>query len=684
MRPTARRSIDRRTGAVQALVAALALSGCGGAPGGEPDGPEPVGEAIQAETVAEAVQNGCSTASVKALAQQVVEQADCATPGAYVAVPAQPNVDFGAAVFAYLEQPARDAFVAAAKKHPGTTMTVNSMLRTVVQQYMLYRWYQNQQCGIGLAAKPGNSNHETGLALDVSEHGTWQAALEAEGFQWYGGADPVHFDYAGPDAVVHKGTDVLAFQQLWNSNNPGDPIDEDGVYGPQTQARIEKSPAGGFAKGANCGGPPPAGAPDVWPSLSLLDAKDFFGDHGSKGVPDAFEGEVHHAALSVLNQGDSAAKVVNVGVSVGSPWIASIDYLVESDWQHPGTFTENDASSSPDNPPHGTPPGSSFTLKLGQLSPGETKRVTLTFSAAQYSIGLSAAPEVRFWVADVDDRYHQAGFGDAPTNDGSQTSGGGVLEARGALDVYSHTRWEWDGGVLEGFTAEGGATLTPDAQGKVLVLDADAPGPAAIGPDTSFPAAARPFVSLRARRSGGTGASRLDFATDASPTMGEDKVIPLDVPADGQFHELVVDASAVAGWTGTITKLRFRPFDSGPGKVELDYLRVGDDATSGGGGAGGAPGEGGEGGAAPEGDPSSGLSGHGADEAPADPGGGCGCALPGSRQASSSSLVAVLTCLLFGVGVRRRASSARRADAGARRPRSPRRPDGRTLDACDD
>ena len=109
MRPTARRSIDRRTGAVQALVAALALSGCGGAPGGEPDGPEPVGEAIQAETVAEAVQNGCSTASVKALAQQVVEQADCATPGAYVAVPAQPNVDFGAAVFAYLEQPARDA-----------------------------------------------------------------------------------------------------------------------------------------------------------------------------------------------------------------------------------------------------------------------------------------------------------------------------------------------------------------------------------------------------------------------------------------------------------------------------------------------------------------------------------------------------------------------------------------------
>jgi hypothetical protein len=36
------------------------------------------------------------------------------------------------------------------------------MLRTVAQQYLLYTWYQNGQCGIGLAAKLGNSNHETG------------------------------------------------------------------------------------------------------------------------------------------------------------------------------------------------------------------------------------------------------------------------------------------------------------------------------------------------------------------------------------------------------------------------------------------------------------------------------------------------------------------------------------------
>jgi hypothetical protein len=646
----------------------LALAGCGPAPSQEPDGPEPVGEAVQADTVAQATQNGCSTASIKGLALQVVAEADCLAPGAYVEVPGQPNVTFGSAVFPYLEQPARDAFVAAVTKHPGTGMTVNSMLRTVVQQYMLYHWYQNQQCGIGLAAKPGNSNHETGLAFDVSEHGTWQSALEAEGFKWYGDADPVHFDYAGADAVDHKGTDVLAFQKLWNLNNPGDPIDEDGLYGPQTQARIEASPAGGFATGPSCD-PPPQKKPDVWPSAALGDASDTFADGASKGVPDAFEGDVHHASLAVVNKGDGAAAVVNVGVSVTAPFLASIDYLVESDWQHPGTFSENDANTSPDNPPHGASPGASFTLKLGQVSPGETKRITLTFASAAYSIG-AGEPAVRFWVEDVDDRYHQPGFADAPKNDGSQTANGGVLRADARLDVYSHTRWEFDGAVLEGFTAGGAASVTADAAKKALVVEADGAGPFASSPATSFGADERSTITLRAKRTGGAGAAKLYFATDASPSMGDDKAFPLDLPDDGAFHELSIDATASAEWTGTVTGLRLRPFDSGKGALELDYLRVGEPGGPvGAGGAGGAPGDDGEdgaGGAADVPDPSAGLSGHGADDAPSDSAAGCGCEAAGAPSGASSALAAVLTCLVAAARARRRAASPRRSDGRTR------------------
>ena len=39
----------------------------------------------------------------------------------------------------------------------GTKMTINSMLRTVAQQYLLYHWYQAGQCSISLAATPGTS-----------------------------------------------------------------------------------------------------------------------------------------------------------------------------------------------------------------------------------------------------------------------------------------------------------------------------------------------------------------------------------------------------------------------------------------------------------------------------------------------------------------------------------------------
>ncbi len=66
-----------------------------------------------------------------------------------------------------------------------------------------------------------------------------------------GPGDPVHFDHtSSPD---NRGQDVLAFQKLWNLNNPNDQIAEDGAYGPQTEARFKKSSATGFTVGPTCG-----------------------------------------------------------------------------------------------------------------------------------------------------------------------------------------------------------------------------------------------------------------------------------------------------------------------------------------------------------------------------------------------------------------------------------------------
>jgi hypothetical protein len=220
--------------------------------GAEP-GAEPVGESTDALTVEGAVTAAsCGTAVVAGLSNQIIAQGNCFNPGAYVSVPARPNLSVASNVFLKLETPAKNALVAALDAYPSTTMTVNSMLRTVAQQYLLYRWWQQGKCGIQAAATPGNSNHETGLALDIGNYSSWSGKLPGRGFTWLGSSDLVHFDYTGSGAVSYKGLDVKAFQRLWNRNHSSDTIAEDGIWGPQTQARMQQSPTTGFSIGPSC------------------------------------------------------------------------------------------------------------------------------------------------------------------------------------------------------------------------------------------------------------------------------------------------------------------------------------------------------------------------------------------------------------------------------------------------
>src|SRR5262249_3418269 len=155
-------------------------------------------------------------------------EGNCIHDGAYDKVHAPPNLAFGSSVHKHLEKAAKHHLLDALGAHAGTNMHVDSMLRTIAQQYMLYRWYEAGRCGIPLAAHPGESNHETGLALDVTEYSTWKSTLEAHGFRWLGSSDPEHFDYVGSNAVDHRGLDVEAFQKLWNRNHDNDQITVDG------------------------------------------------------------------------------------------------------------------------------------------------------------------------------------------------------------------------------------------------------------------------------------------------------------------------------------------------------------------------------------------------------------------------------------------------------------------------
>lgn len=241
--------------ALQVVAAAALAAACGAVgpgeespPGGDPGGTP--GGSIEGTPVERFETGECSTEVVLALSLQIADEVDCMMPGQFVRFEAGPVIQFtNAAVLPYLDIAARDDLYRAAAAGR-TTMRINSAFRTVVQQHLLRTWFEQGRCGITAATPPGESNHETGRALDIGNHADWVETLAAHGWNHPIPEDPVHFEHpASPDV---RGADVLAFQRLWNRNAADDVIDEDGSYGPATAARVKRAPAEGFGLGASC------------------------------------------------------------------------------------------------------------------------------------------------------------------------------------------------------------------------------------------------------------------------------------------------------------------------------------------------------------------------------------------------------------------------------------------------
>ncbi len=203
------------------------------------------------KTVQETSTGSCSTSSVDGLSRQIIDQVRCTNPTAFVLLPSRPNLVLDAHIFPYLESSAREHLLRVLDANRSRKMTVHSVLRTVAQQYLVWRWSANRRCGVPLATPPGISNHETGRALDIADQAQWRSAMEAQDFHWLGPSDIVHFDYK-TNRAMGPAPDVLAFQRLWNRNHPEDRIAETGRYEPNTEQRLKKSPPSGFAVGPPC------------------------------------------------------------------------------------------------------------------------------------------------------------------------------------------------------------------------------------------------------------------------------------------------------------------------------------------------------------------------------------------------------------------------------------------------
>ena len=189
---------------------------------------------------------GCSTSVCSGLTAQLVDELDSmgysftqlntSTYSSWIKCtsPCEP----------YLQASAASALLTATKAK-NDYITLNSAYRSSAQQYLLYQWYLAGKCNIGLAAKPGQSDHEAGRSIDTSYYTYWMSTLEANGWTWsYGSSDPYHFDYFAASDLSAKS--LMAFQNLWNQHNPNDQITADGLYGPDTASALYNAPCNGW------------------------------------------------------------------------------------------------------------------------------------------------------------------------------------------------------------------------------------------------------------------------------------------------------------------------------------------------------------------------------------------------------------------------------------------------------
>lgn len=344
--------------------------------------------------VSDFISGTCSTSGVVGLSKQIGEEVGCMSPGALESFDEGGGIVFSSSAVIPMLSSKGVADLKEAAASSSTEIRINSGYRTVVQQYLLYRWYQAGRCGITAAATPGRSNHESGRALDIANYSYWSSRLPNFNWKQTVPGDDVHFDHQkSPDI---RGYDVLAFQRLWNRNNPNDKIDEDGLYGPQTGARISKSPAEGFPMGG-C------------PAASLG------GELVAIDIPDRVEpGEEVSVTVSVRNTGGLTWQPDSTFLGTRDPDDRESPLFVEGSWYAPNRPATVAAVTEPGDT-------GDFSFKL--IAPDALGTYSEKFGLVEETVAWFESPEI---TIELNVGVDGEGDDDVPGNEDDEDEGDAV------------------------------------------------------------------------------------------------------------------------------------------------------------------------------------------------------------------------------------------------------------------
>ena len=197
-------------------------------------------------------QNGCSTAGLRPLNEQIVEvllsAVNTVNETNLVRCDDIPRLSvIRNSTIPLLQPAARDSLQEVIAQEERQLKLIHGY-RTIAQQFVLLQWKIRGRCNITAARRPGTSDHERAIAIDIDDFSVWRDALESNGWDWAGPGDRGHFSFRGPGVSPKVLTEsVRSFQKLWNLNNPDDLIDQDGVFGDiETGPRLLLSPIEGF------------------------------------------------------------------------------------------------------------------------------------------------------------------------------------------------------------------------------------------------------------------------------------------------------------------------------------------------------------------------------------------------------------------------------------------------------